>query len=355
MPSPATAAASPARRFLKMWLLPLAVSLVLLWLLTRGIPWSRIAGALGNASPWLLAAYAGLTMLGLLLRAARFRFLLPEPRPRVAPLTLATLVQNCLGDLVPVRLASLGSYVYLLSRHLGVGPAVSTATFLVSFVLDLATLAPVLLLAAALRAGQLSPAFRENVPTGWVILGALALLAVSGVIMLRFGAVTRAGGRMLAAVGGLLGQRGAPWLAAITGGMSRAAATMDATVTARALGGAFAISLVIRLAKYVALLALMRGILAGAGHAGLTPSFWDLVIGVSVTEGLAALPLPAIGQFGVWEGGMVGALVLLGLPREPATIAAVAIHAVTQAFEYLLGLLALGLILLLYRRPAPTS
>ncbi len=108
------------------------------------------------------------------------------------------------------------------------------------------------------------------------------------------------------------------------------------------------------MAKYVALLALMRGIMAGAGYAGLTPSFWDLVIGVSVTEGLAALPLPAIGQFGVWEGGMVGVLVLLGLPREPATIAAVAIHAVTQAFEYLLGLLALALILLLYRRP-PTA
>ncbi len=102
MPSPGTAATSPARRFLRMWLLPLAVSLGLLWLLTRGIPWSRIAGALGNASRWPLAAYAGLTLLGLLLRAARFRILLPEPRPRVAPLTLATLVQNCLGDLVPV-------------------------------------------------------------------------------------------------------------------------------------------------------------------------------------------------------------------------------------------------------------
>jgi uncharacterized membrane protein YbhN (UPF0104 family) len=336
-------------------LLPLGISGFLLWLLTRGLSWQRIADSLAGAPPWLLAAYALLTLAGLFLRAVRFRLLLPAPRPATAPLALATLVQNCLGDLVPARLASLGSYVFILSRRLSVAPAVSAATFILSFALDLATLGPVLLLATAIRAGQLSPAFREHVPTGWVVAAALLLLGVACLIVLRFGAIVRSSGRVLTAVVAVLGMRDAPSIGAATEGLEKAAAALDRIDTARAFAGAFSLSLLIRMAKYVALMALMHGILQGAGGVDRVPSFWDLVIGVSVTEGLAALPLPTLGQFGVWEGGMIGVLVLLGLPREPATIAAVAIHAVTQGFEFLLGMIALGLILLLYRRPAASS
>jgi hypothetical protein len=108
--------------------------------------------------------------------------------------------------------------------------------------------------------------------------------------------------------------------------------------------------LAIRLAKYVALYALTESLLAGAGYASPYPDLWDLIIGVSATELIASLPIPAIGQFGVWEGGMVGVLVMMGFPREPSTLMAFGIHGITTAFEYLLCFLAFGALLILARK-----
>jgi hypothetical protein len=110
------------------------------------------------------------------------------------------------------------------------------------------------------------------------------------------------------------------------------------------------VSLAIRLAKYASLFVLTQSLLTGSGHAGPRPDVWDLIIGVSATELIATLPIPALGQFGVWESGMVGVLLAMGFAREPATLVAFGIHGITQAFEYLLGFLALGTLFLLSRR-----
>lgn len=41
---------------------------------------------------------------------------------------------------------------------------------------------------------------------------------------------------------------------------------------------------------------------------------------------------------------MIGALVLLGFDRGPATIVSVGLHGIAQAYEYLLGIAALGIL-----------
>ena len=47
---------------------------------------------------------------------------------------------------------------------------------------------------------------------------------------------------------------------------------------------------------------------------------------------------------------MVGVLVMMGFPREPATLVAFGIHGITTAYEYLLGFLALCGLLALSRK-----
>ena len=103
-------------------------------------------------------------------------------------------------------------------------------------------------------------------------------------------------------------------------------------------------------AKYASLFALTESLLAGTGYAAPHPNPWDLVIGVSATELIASLPIPAIGQFGVWEGGMVGVLVMMGFHREQATLVAFGVHGITTAFEYLVAALALAGLLVVSKK-----
>jgi len=316
-----------------------AVSVALLLLLMRGVPWGDVAGSVARASRPGLALYAAVTVAALWLRALRFRVLLAPPRPGTGPLFLATAVQNCLGDLVPARLASFGSWVWLLVRRLAVAPEPAAATFLVSFVLDFATLGPLLALAVLMRLDAAAGILPAGFGVGWVAALGGALFAASALVILALGPAARAAAGTLGGATAASSRR-----RALAVRLEALAAALDGTRRAGTLLPAFALSAGIRLAKYVALAALMSALLDGLGVATARPGFWDLIIGISATEIVASLPIPALGQFGVWEGGLVGSFVLLGFERGPATIVAVGIHAITQAFEYALGALALGVI-----------
>jgi hypothetical protein len=326
---------------------PAAVSVLLIWLLMRGLSWQRLAGSILSASAWRLALYALIGLGAVWLRALRFRMALPDPKPAAGPAFCATAVQNALGDLVPARLASLGSYVWIMNRRLDVAAEASASTFIVSFVLDLVTLGPFLLLAAAVRFGVASPLGSSQLSLGWIA-------AFAGVFFLAAVAAAWWLGPFVRAIARQLGARAR---GREKGGWARAAAFLERIAESLAImrrGGALlrllAVSLAIRVAKYGALFALTESLLVGAGYTALRPNPWDLIIGISATELVATLPVPAIGQFGVWEGGMVGVLLLMGFSREPATLVAFGVHAITTAFEYLVALLALMGMLLLYRR-----
>jgi hypothetical protein len=325
-------------------LLPAAVSAALLALLMRGISWSDLGASISRTPRSALAMYALASGAGLVLRALRFRLLLPRPRPGTAPLLLVTVVQNCLGDLVPGRLAALGSYVYLLVRRFGVGLEPAAAAFLLSIVFELATLGPVLALAALVRLDAVAGALASRLPLGWIVaIGAVFFLAAA-VALLELGPLTRALSRIVR------GSAAGPAPAAqsrrqgLAARLDSLAGALDEARAAGTLVPVFLVSMVIRLAKYGSLYALMTGLLAGAGAVGRQPDFWDLILGITATELVASLPIPALGQFGVWEGGMTGALVLLGFDRGPATIVSIGIHGIAQAYEYLLGIVALGIL-----------
>jgi uncharacterized membrane protein YbhN (UPF0104 family) len=335
------------RRTIVALIAPVAVSIFLVWLLMRGLSWQRLAGSVLSASPWGLVLYGVIAIGGLWLRAIRFRILLPEPKPASGPVFLATAIQNALGDLVPARLASLGSYVWLMNRRLAVAAESAASTFIVSFVLDLVTLGPLLLIAVAVRFGIAAPAGKSLIPLGWTAAFGAVFFAASAAAVWWLGPLTKAFGRLPRALA--RGREDSRWARAAAA-LDRIAASLEIVRRGGALVRLLAVSLAIRLAKYASLFALTESLLAGAGYAAPHPDPWDLIIGVSATELVASLPIPAIGQFGVWEGGMVGVLVMMGFPREPSTLVAFGIHGITTTYEYLLGFLAFGGLLILSRK-----
>jgi uncharacterized membrane protein YbhN (UPF0104 family) len=326
---------------------PAAVSVLLVWLLMRGLSWQRLAGSVLSASPGWLALYGAIAIGGLWLRAIRFRILLPAPKPASGPVFLATAIQNALGDLVPARLASLGSYIWLMNRRLAVAAESAASTFIVSFVLDMVTLGPLLLIAVAVRFGIAAPAGESLIPLGWTAAFGAAFFAASAAAVWWLGPLTKAFGRLPRALA--RGRENSRWAKAASA-LDRIAVSLEIVRSGGALIRLLAVSLAIRLAKYASLFALTESLLTGAGYAAPHPDPWDLIIGVSATELVASLPIPAIGQFGVWEGGMVGVLVMMGFPREPSTLVAFGIHGITTAYEYILGFLSLGGLIILSRK-----
>lgn len=327
--------------------LPAAVSAVIVWLLMRGLSWRHLADSVLAASPGKLALYGAISLAGLWLRALRFRILLPEPKPAPGPVFLATAIQNALGDLVPARLASLGSYVWFMKRRLDVAVESAASTFIVSFVLDLVTLGPLLLIAVAVRFGLTAPAGETLLSLEWAAAFGAVFFALAAAAAWWLGPLTTLFARLPRALA--RGREESVW-ARTAAFLEPIAASMETTRRSGALARLLAVSLAIRLAKYASLFALTESLLAGTGFATQHPNPWDLIIGVSATELIASLPIPAIGQFGVWEGGMVGVLVMMGFSREPATLVAFGVHGITTAYEYLLALLALGLMLAVSRK-----
>jgi uncharacterized membrane protein YbhN (UPF0104 family) len=334
-------------------LLPAAVSVTLLLLLMRGGSWADLGASIARAPRSALAVYALVSGAGLVLRAVRFRLLLPRPRPAVGPLLLVTAAQNCLGDLVPGRLAALGSYVYLLARRLGVGAEPAAATFVLSVVFELATLGPVLALAALAALGRHDAAtgiFASKLPFGWVVAAGGGLFLAAVVALRQLAPLAAALARFVRGAAAAPGPGAGSRRRAVAARLDSLAGALGEARRVGTLVPVFLISMLIRFAKYGSLYALMAGLLAGAGDAGRRPDFWDLILGITATELVASLPIPALGQFGVWEGGMTGALVLLGFDRAQATLVAVGMHGIAQAYEYLLGFAAFGLLAVFSRR-----
>lgn len=328
-------------RILAAIVLPAVISAIIVWLLLRGLSWQNIVGSVLSASPVGLALYGAIALGGLWLRAIRFRILLPEPQPAAGPVFLATVIQNALGDLVPARLASLGSYVWLMKQRLAVTAEAAASTFIVSFVLDLVTLGPLLLIAVAMRLGIAAPSGGTSLSLEWSAAFAVVFFAASAAAAWWLGPLIRTVVRLPRALA--RGREDNYWARAAAF-LERIAAPMEVVRHSGALLRLLAVSMAIRLAKYASLYALTESLLARTAYAAPHPNPWDLIIGVSATELVASLPLPAIGQFGVWEGGMVGVLVIMGFPREQSTIVAFGVHGITTAFEYLLALLALGIL-----------
>ena len=286
-----------------------------------------------------LLAYIGVSAVGLILRALRYRVLLGRIVP-FWPLVLVTAVRNMAVDLVPARAGAAASYLYLVTARLGLPLEAGVASFALSFILDTLAVAPLLVLALlAVGSAPLPPAALLG-GSLVILLGSVAALWILAPI-LRIAAA--AAGRLPAAAAGRL----APLLGA-------AAEEVKQRERARTLVPALGLSLLLRLTKYGAYYYLLKALLASQDQPGLSLSFLRVFLSVAGAELAASLPLPTVMSLGPYEAaGAAGFAYWLGLPRELATLAVTAFHGLSQVHDYALGLLALVWIMAARpRRPA---
>lgn len=299
-------------RWLVTTILACAVSAVCLWLLLTPQTLASLADLAGRAS--LLPVLGAFALVALVqwLRAWRFAVMLtgqlalPE-----AALTRIAFQLNFWNFLLPLRLGEL-SFPVLLKRRMGYGLLHAGGVLLLARLFDLATVAAILLGAAA--ALDVWP----GVGRGLLVLGALGLGL--GPLALTFGGLAlRPHVARLPRIGEAA-TRLTAGLAAIGG--------YSAGLTAAGLS--LAIWLVFGLAAILVADAVVATVSAPAA-----------MLGAAAGNVAFALPINGIAGIGPSQAAWVAATTWVGTPWDDAVVSALALHAVVLANAVLCGGLAM--------------
>lgn len=316
----------PAIRTWGLWIVSVAIAVGLLAYLLSGIDRRALLETLRRIAPGPLLAFATLMMTSVLVRALRFWLLLG----RTVPMWLLvgiTLVRNLFVDLLPARLGEL-SFVYLITNRAKRPVEDGLAVLVLAFLLDAMALAPLLLLAL------LFVGLGGSIPVG-ALVGAGVAVALIAAALLRAGApAARASARVLDGTG-------RQWAHAIAARGRLLADALERPTVKGVLLPAFALSVVLRLAKYGAIYCLALAIAVPLGYTAGTLGFFRVFLAAVSAELAAALPIHGVAGFGSYEAAWTFSFVYLGMPREHAVVSGILSHAIGQAAEYVLGAIAL--------------
>lgn len=117
-------------------LLGLLVSALFLWLALRDVQWSAFADALTRARAWPLVLSALFGMVGIVLRAARWRYMvLPVAPVGHGRMFVVFAMGSMANNLLPVRLGELVR-AYLLGRSSSISSSTALATIVYERVVD---------------------------------------------------------------------------------------------------------------------------------------------------------------------------------------------------------------------------
>ena len=301
---------------------------------TQGVDLRALASVAGTLGLPGLGAFVLVSGLALFLGSWRNWLLLEQQAP-VWPLVLVTLVRNLFVHLLPARTGAAASYLYLVTRRLGLPIEAALASMVVAFLLDTVALVPLLLVAVVFTGGGLfSPRS--------LILVSLGILAGSLVAVQALEPTLRRAAR--------LAERGPRRLTLLAAPLRDTAEAVRRLQANAVLGPALALSVVIRLAKYGAYYALLQAVLIGQGYGWESLSVGRTFLSIVGAELAASLPVPTVASLGPYEAaGALGFVYWLGLPQHLATVAITVFHGVAQLYDDGLGLLALLWIL---ARPA---
>ncbi len=255
------------------------------------------------------------------------------------------LVRNFLSDLLPARLGTL-SFVYLTTSRLGIPLSSSVSSFALSFLFDVAALVP-MVAAAALLVGW------SHLDKALPLLLALALLlaVVTGGIIFSLPAIFRLSGRIAGSLPVFQDKWRKKWrdfCAAAEGELRHA---REEGIFLRL----FALSLLVRLAKYGSLYVLLYALLRPLEYGAKELSPAKVFLGLISSELAASLPISGIAGFGVYEGTWSLVFTLLGMPAELAVTTGISHHVFTQIYGYLLGAASLIVLLALPLRRGPAA
>ena len=298
---------------------------------------------LGITLPWLLLFFLfSFTMS--LFRTWRYQYVLELSGHRAAPMTLflITLLRNFFSDLLPARIGTL-IYIYLVKSRLGLplGPVVSS--FANAFLFDLISLA--VLVVVAVTVISLASQSALALTAAGLGLAALSLVVLS---LLPWGC---------AQAESLLERIG--WIPAETR-LKVVAFFKECEEHLRLAKeqGAYlpilALSLAVRLSKYLCYYALFLGLVIPLGYTVAELPLPKVFLGLCSAELAASLPISGIAGFGAYEGAWSLVFQLLGYPERVAVLTSVSHHLFTQVYGYSLGALAL-LLLLVPRLQTPPA
>jgi uncharacterized membrane protein YbhN (UPF0104 family) len=327
-------------------LISAAISAVLLWLLLRQVQTEEVAQTLARIYLPALLLYVSFALIAAWLRAWRYKMLLRPLPIGWGNILLVTFIRNSLIDLLPARVGSL-SFIYVLNRRLGFPFEAATSTFVAAFILDFLTISP-FLVAAILAVGVGANAVSNVALLVSALLFFLGILAVFWKIVPVVRFIGRAFRRLLRAFG-LQGRRIARLFEEK---FELTIASLAAIRKERQPGPIFALSLFIRLAKYLSVFSLYCALLRSHGFAPSDLSFWRFILGLSGAELTSALPVKGLAGFGTWESAWVLTFNLMGFDTRLAVLSGLGVHLLTNLFEYFLGIVSILVLAWPYLRQA---
>jgi len=320
---------------MRRWILSLLISISLLTWLLRQMEPGELTGMFSSLSWNHLLLGFGAYLLGLILRALRYRVLLNRP-VGLWPLIQVTQVRNMLADLLPARIGTL-SYVYLAVRRFGADLGDALSSFFSVFFLDMAALVPLLGL-ALISLGEGSPSSLA----GFAVIGGLLLaVAAAALALLPW---------VLGILGRIAAKGGRRWHRRAEGALDEMGAQYRILLRRRALWPAFALSLGVRLAKYGSWYFLLLAVLSNRPGAPSSLPFPRALVGVLGAELSSALPVGGLAGFGTYEAAWTIGFGAVGFSKSLAAASGLATHLISQLIDYGLGVAAL---LWIYR-PVPS-
>jgi uncharacterized membrane protein YbhN (UPF0104 family) len=282
-----------------------------------------------------LFLYIGISFFSSWLRAWRYKWLL-QPRPITwGNMFLVTFIRNCFDDLLPARIGSL-SYIYVLNKRLKFSFESAASTFVVSFVLDFLTLSPFLALAIFIVGLGAS-----SVSTAALLILSFFFFIIILVILWQIIPIFRAALNLYRSFLKILkaGQK-----KRARHSIAKLEMILDSLAEIKAKKiyvPLFLLSLLIRLGKYVSLYFLLFAILRSHGFLMKDLSFWKTILGITGAEMTSALPVKGLADFGTWESAWAVAFRLMNFEAGLAILSGIAVHLITNFFEYSLGFLSI--------------
>jgi len=288
-----------------------------------------------------LLAYFGAALTASVLRAWRYRCLLPPNTISHRDILLVTFIRNLFVDLFPARIGSL-SYIYVLNRRLNFSFETAASTFVVGFIFDFITLGPFVILSVllvGLRATQLS---------GPVLLFSAAFfLLLTALILWKVIPLARV---FLMIIGNMISRfhlQSHKWARVVQEKTRMTITELEHIRKRRIHIKILWLSCAIRGAKYVSLYLLLLSLLRGFGLMRPDISFFKTILGITGAELTGALPIKGLAGFGTWESAWALTFNLLGIDgtgahtADLAVLSGIGLHLITNLFEYSLGILSI--------------
>jgi len=319
-------------------ILSLIISAGLIWLLLSSIELNELWSTLQNIHYPALFIFMLFSLFASVLRAWRYKILLDPYSISWFNILLVTFIRNVFVDLLPARIGSL-SYVYLINRRLNFPLPTAASTFILAFVFDFITLSPILLI--AILAVGTSSSFISSP----VLLFAVVLFFIFILLFLHYLTFfIDLGSNIFKKVLKLLNLDKKKWAG---NGIEKLAEINQELIKIRRqrkYWSVFLLSLVLRLAKYGAIISLLWALLYSHGFSLPDLNFFKVVLGVTGAEFTSILPIKGIGGFGTWESAWAFTFQLLHFEQNLAIITGLGVHLISNFFEYIIGILSIILI-----------